>query len=694
MSEEVSSPYGAFASEVLCQYSSLIKNKTADFVFRMQELLDENPNISTILSYAPNGEKYSIFERQIDHLGSIFKPELTRIEHGTLARKMGRLYALVGIDETWIINCYNAYHNYIHSSLVANVRDLKKFGLLTSIIDSRLWIDLEEQTNGEKAIRGDHLSIINGIIEISKNAKNLADLYEGILTELSKFDGMLAIFVARLNSEGALETEAFAGPHAATYLRAMNTGQIPRIYITPTDAVLGPAAKAWISGTIETVRNYPTDGSLVPWQGFGEKLGFRSSAAMPLINADGQTFSLLSMYSAYPGFFDPKPRDLLFSYIQRVISAAAASHKQHQVIPVHTKTHYINRLTNNHITIEYQPILSLQTGKVKKFEALARLNDNDGELIFPRQFLGALSSNDMLHLFEVVLKTICKNLNDSVFNSREFIISMNFPAQGLSDLRYQRSLFSSLRSHNISGRLIELEILETDDLPKSSDYVHFLSALREAGISLVQDDLGSGYSSLLRMGTLKFDGVKIDQELVRGNLMRKPWHLLRFIHHLSELARSLGLPVTVEGLENESLVEAAAILGVDYGQGHSIAHPMPISTVQEWCKKFVWSVDHHQPKTELGLLAAYLLWDTYIKVLPNKNKPLGRTFINRTSPLYRYMQRHLHQEIIDEDLRVAIETHHKHAAAHVGDEDYKNSQDKIIDLFSTRWNSHILRHGG
>ena len=115
-----------------------------------------------------------------------------------------------------------------------------------------------------------------------------------------------------------------------------------------------------------------------------------------------------------------------------------------------------------------------------------------------------------------------------------------------------------------------LESKESHDVARRDSRI---AEFQKAGIRIAQDDLGSGHSSLLRMDRVPCDRVKIDQGLVRGTLKR-PVRALEFIYHLTLLAQGFGAPVTVEGLEDIGLIEAAAILGADHGQGYGISKPM------------------------------------------------------------------------------------------------------------------------
>ncbi|MDE3141630.1 MAG: EAL domain-containing protein, partial [Pseudomonadota bacterium] len=105
-----------------------------------------------------------------------------------------------------------------------------------------------------------------------------------------------------------------------------------------------------------------------------------------------------------------------------------------------------------------------------------------------------------------------------------------------------------------------------------------------------------------------FDRVKIDQTLVRG-VASDPLRALRFIRQLTLLGQALGIEVVVEGLETAGLVEAALLLGADFGQGYALARPCAPEALPELLARFHWPFDAHTPHTALGALAAALLWE-------------------------------------------------------------------------------------
>lgn len=245
-------------------------------------------------------------------------------------------------------------------------------------------------------------------------------------------------------------------------------------------------------------------------------------------------------------------------------------------------------LRNGDMVMHYQPVIDLQSGRLIKAEALARLREGGG-LLLPERFLPLFDDEDLFVLYRQGLHHV---LNDAQRWAREgpaISLGLNFPPQGLRDPRYLEATVSALAATPLPNNCrLYLEMLETETLDLADP--ERLSSLFEPwlalGVRFAQDDLGAGYSSLLRLHRLPFEVVKIDQALVRlqaqcpdRGTIRK---VLAFIAALTHLAHVLGLRVCVEGLENPVLADAAAAIGADFGQGFSIAEPMPARALVSW----------------------------------------------------------------------------------------------------------------
>ena len=196
-------------------------------------------------------------------------------------------------------------------------------------------------------------------------------------------------------------------------------------------------------------------------------------------------------------------------------------------------------------------------------------------------------------------------------------MSINAPASALEDHRYSQTAAAALaHGPHVAGTLL-LEILES---PMGTEHSALqaksgMQALKALGFRLVEDDLGAGFSSLIRLRQWPFDRVKIDQAIVL-QVADDPLRTLRFIRQLIRLGHDLGLEVVVEGLETRGMIEAALVLGADLGQGYALARPMAPELLEGWLASFHHDWDASHPRTTLGMLAAALVWEEQFAALP------------------------------------------------------------------------------
>jgi EAL domain-containing protein (putative c-di-GMP-specific phosphodiesterase class I) len=236
---------------------------------------------------------------------------------------------------------------------------------------------------------------------------------------------------------------------------------------------------------------------------------------------------------------------------------------------------------------------------VDKVEVLARLRDG-GDLISPGTFLPAFGQQDLQVLFRKGLKQILAWL--ATWDAQGFCVdaSINLPPSVLVARDCPRWIEEELMATGLAPSRLYLELLETEDdafdTQRRDAAVTQLAAL---GVRLVMDDLGSGYSSLQRLRTLPFHTVKIDQELVK-HAPSDPDQTVPFIGSLVRMAQALGLSVVIEGLETGALVEMAAGLGADYGQGYALSRPFLPQAFADWMKEWHWVTASTEPDTELG----------------------------------------------------------------------------------------------
>lgn len=678
--------YGAEVSEVLRRIERPAAQLAERFAHDFHLVLSSAAHATRVLERLDPDELDSLQHRQADHLLRLLAPDLDDRTHREFAALAGRAHALVGVDLLWLIEAFSMYQQEVHELLRPLVGQADQRERLMRVLSRRVMLELEGQVASYRRIELETALALSQIDQLALNASNLPDLVRGAMAAIGSLDGDVVVFFARANPRGLLQIEGSFGAAAERYQLAMESGRIPLISIDADDPNgRGPGGRAWRSGQIETSDSWALEPGHGPWQAVGTELGFRSSAAVPLQDPGGRSIALLSIYSGWPGFFSTLRMGSFLAHVQKVLSHAMQQHGHAPVIPLRQQQGYRRLLDERHVRMVYQPIVDLRDGGLCKIEALARLVGDDGEAIAPQRFLPALGADELLELFRIGLQQAGADAARLQRGGLVTSVALNFPAEGLADPRYEQVLFEALGDGGFEPGRLQLEILETQDAGVQDEQREaFMRRVRDAGVLLAQDDLGSGHSSLLRMDRYAFDEVKIDQALVRGAL-QKPQRALEFMMYLTRLAHAFQTPVTVEGLENLGMLEAAAILGADRGQGYGIARPMPADALPAWLAGHAWHVDVARPRTALGAMAAYLLWDSQLATLAEWPH-LVREFASGASLVRGFVESNaLGGSELDELL------HRSHAEALGGarDPNYQRIRVQVLEQLRHHWVSSL-----
>lgn len=547
--------------------------------------------------------------REVQHLRLLFSPELSMAEHQSEAQRLGRAHALVGIELQGLIESFALLQQQVRDDVLPLVPAEHRERVL-EIVERRIFVDLKAQAATYQRIDTELALVSSQIDDLIQQTANFSDLIRGVMGLIGGVEGEISALFGRCDTSGELQIEASQGRAGHRYHEAMMTGLVPKISIDPAKpSGQGPGAHAWRTGQIMIADAWAKESRLGPWQAFGRELGFRSSASMPLQDDSGKTIALLTLYCAWPRFFSTLRVGNLLNHLQRALSHAVQRLNSTPVIPLPLRQKYRSLITARQVKFLYQPIIDLRTGELRKVEALARLVDDTGHMVPPGAFLPACGNDELFAILELGLERICRDGKVLLDAGLPPAISLNFPAEGIGDARCERAILQAMDLCWPLGISLELELLESRESHETTEQRRaFLQKLRDAGVRLAEDDLGSGHSSLLRLDQYAFDEVKMDQGLVRGASQR-PQRALEFMLYLTRLVHAFELRLTVEGLEHRGLIESAAILGADQGQGYGIARPMPIEDVPAWYRNLRYDVTPERPKTALGALATYLLWD-------------------------------------------------------------------------------------
>ena len=156
-------------------------------------------------------------------------------------------------------------------------------------------------------------------------------------------------------------------------------------------------------------------------------------------------------------------------------------------------------------------------------------------------------------------------------------MSVNVAFPEVADPDYATKVLNLLDEYRVPPACIELELTETAMMLDTSVCLDNLRALKQAGVLIVLDDFGTGFSSLSHLSDLPVTGIKLDRSFVTPlgeHETNSPQ--MHIVASLIDLARRLGIGTTAEGVEDQACLEQVCRLGCDRIQGFLFARPMSI----------------------------------------------------------------------------------------------------------------------
>ncbi len=232
-------------------------------------------------------------------------------------------------------------------------------------------------------------------------------------------------------------------------------------------------------------------------------------------------------------------------------------------------------LNADRLVVHYQPQYDMESGKTVAAEALVRLIDTDGQLIFPDRFIDPVEQRDLIvPLGRAVIEQVCLDLATCREEGLPIHrIAVNLSAHQLvADSGLLRFTDRLVARHGLEYDDLEFELTERHGLTPDCEGYAVLDALAERGARIVIDDFGVGYSSVIYLAELPVAAFKLDRSLVARLLEEKPAQAL--IDGLLGLARNMGLDVVAEGVETRAQGEYLAAAGCPLAQGFGFARPM------------------------------------------------------------------------------------------------------------------------
>ncbi|MEB3291087.1 MAG: EAL domain-containing protein [Leptolyngbya sp.] len=227
-------------------------------------------------------------------------------------------------------------------------------------------------------------------------------------------------------------------------------------------------------------------------------------------------------------------------------------------------------------TVDYQPVLNLQSGTFMGFEALARWQHPLRGMIMPSVFIDLAEDTGLIKpIGKQILYQVCQALADweaQGYLSDLFQVSINVSGQQFRDHHFIQTLDHILAETGVQGSRLKLEITERVLLEQSTSIAHTLEAIDARDIDLSIDDFGTGYSSLRYLSQFAVETLKIDRSFVQQMRSGK----LGIVQAIIDLAHNLGMDCIAEGVETEEQRQQLQQLGCEAAQGYLFSRPLPL----------------------------------------------------------------------------------------------------------------------
>ncbi len=229
---------------------------------------------------------------------------------------------------------------------------------------------------------------------------------------------------------------------------------------------------------------------------------------------------------------------------------------------------------DNSLSMVYQPIYDIRAKRFCSAEALMRMYTEKTGPVSPGEFIRIAEDNGaILKLTRFAVEEVCRFLHAADLKGLDLRwVNINLSAIDCAQTDLAVRMLETIRSSGVEPGMISVEVTETAFAAMPDSVVSNLSDLSGAGLTIMLDDYGVGYSNLNRLSSLPLDVVKLDKSLVDDVCVSEPARIV--MENTISMMKRLHKRVLVEGVETKEQADYLIAQGVDYIQGYYYARPM------------------------------------------------------------------------------------------------------------------------
>lgn len=221
----------------------------------------------------------------------------------------------------------------------------------------------------------------------------------------------------------------------------------------------------------------------------------------------------------------------------------------------------------------YQPIIDLDGERRSGFEALARWRRSDGSIVRPADFITVAEDSDLvIDLDRTIMRAAIRDLVRWRRTDPTLRMNVNLSTRHLELADGAAFVLGTAEEFGLDPAALTVEITETRSLTDARHGASTVWALQSAGVQVLLDDFGNGWSGLEWLLGLGADGLKIDRSVTAALGTPVGDAVSRAVVGMTA---ELGISTTIEGISEPAHLAAARAHGFQYGQGYLWSRPVP-----------------------------------------------------------------------------------------------------------------------
>jgi diguanylate cyclase (GGDEF)-like protein len=237
-------------------------------------------------------------------------------------------------------------------------------------------------------------------------------------------------------------------------------------------------------------------------------------------------------------------------------------------------------LSENALSLEYQPVFRLPGREMMGLEALVCWDDPVTGRIAPAEFLPVAEKTGVIHaLGDWVIQEVCRHARAWDAAGLRPNIGVNISPRQLQRPSFADGFAATVAEAGLGPRRIILELTESAWMLEASRTQAALEQLTSAGFAVALDDFGAGYSSLSRLRRLPVAVIKIDRSFLAG--LPHDRQAAAVVEAILALATACGCDVVCDGVETEAQLSFLCERGCRLAQGQALGRPQPLAEITE-----------------------------------------------------------------------------------------------------------------